>query len=271
MSGPVRGCLFESEIRRHGEDPVFDDFANLAIEGEMAVRIGVDGSIVAAFPVIKLHHFVFRGPKKTLPELVANNGLNGGFILPQDEWLSSDEYIEKAGTLSVRINDRQVALGNLWPMSGGAKSSLEWLEQHLASTRLDLLAGHVVLTGTPLGLYPVRRGDRVAVFVHPGGSAAPGCSAQVPESQSVGGWHGDCFNPSRRSNMRKGMLVLAAALIVTDHQMREIAADFERVISSNPCGSFAAAVIDVVLDNASAIAHEAPARPRGTRERKRSD
>jgi 2-keto-4-pentenoate hydratase len=165
MSGPIRGCLFESEIRRHGENPVFDDFASLAIEGEMAVRIGVDGSIVAAFPVIELHHFVFRGPKKTLPELVANNGLNGGFILPQDEWLSSDEYIEKAGTLSVRINDRQVASGNLWPMSGGAKSSLEWLRQHLASTRLDLLPGHVVLTGTPLGLYPVRRGDRVAVFV----------------------------------------------------------------------------------------------------------
>ena len=165
MAGPIRGCLFESEIRKHGQDPNFDDFASLAIEGEMAVRIGADGSIVAAFPVIELHHFVFRSPTKTLPELVANNGLNGGFVLPSEEWLSSDEYIEKVGTLAVQINDRQVALGNLWPMSGGAKSSLEWLRQHLVSTRLDLLPGHVVLTGTPLGLYPVRRGDRVAVFV----------------------------------------------------------------------------------------------------------
>lgn len=165
MAGPIRGCLFESEIRRHGEDPDSGDFASLAIEGEMAVRIGAHGSIVAAFPVIELHHFVFRGLKKTLPELVANNGLNGGIILPQDEWLSSVEYIEKAGTLSVRINDRQVGLGSLWPTSGGAKSSLEWLRLHLAGTRRDLLPGHVVLTGTPLGLYPVRRGDRVAVFV----------------------------------------------------------------------------------------------------------
>jgi 2-keto-4-pentenoate hydratase len=165
MAGPIRGCLFESEIRRYGENPDFDDFASLAIEGEMAVRIGTHGSIVAAFPVIELHHFVFRGVRKTLAELVANNGLNGGFILPQEEWLSSDEYIEKAGTLSVRINDREVAQGNLWPMSGGARSSLEWLRQHLAGTRRDLLPGHVVLTGTPLGLYPIRRGDRVAVFV----------------------------------------------------------------------------------------------------------
>jgi hypothetical protein len=76
--GPIRGRLFESEVHRHGEALSFDDFAHLAIEGEMAVRIGPDGTITAAFPVIELHHFVFRGARKTLPELVANNGLNGG-------------------------------------------------------------------------------------------------------------------------------------------------------------------------------------------------
>ena len=165
MQGPIRGCLFESEIRRHGDTLDFDDFANLAIEGEMAVRIAPDGAIAAVFPVIELHHFVFRGPRKTLPELVANNGLNGGFVLPHDDWLSSREYMERKGLLSVRINDRLVASGDLWPMSGGADSSLEWLRRHLAGTRAGLLPGHIVLTGTPLGLYPVRRGDQVAVFV----------------------------------------------------------------------------------------------------------
>ena len=165
MQGPIRGCLFESEIRRHGDALNFEDFASLAIEGEMAVRIAPDGTIAAAFPVIELHHFVFRGARKTLPELVANNGLNGGFVLPHDGWLSSQDYIERRGVLSVRINDRLVASGNLWPMSGGVTSSLEWLRQHLADTRVDLLPGHLVLTGTPLGLYPVRRGDQVAVFI----------------------------------------------------------------------------------------------------------
>lgn len=122
MQGPIRGCLFESEIRRHGDTLNFEDFASLAIEGEMAVRIASDGTIAATFPVIELHHFVFRGSRKTLPELVANNGLNGGLVLPQDSWRSSQEYSERNGTLSVRINSRLVASGELWPMSGGVAS-----------------------------------------------------------------------------------------------------------------------------------------------------
>jgi 2-keto-4-pentenoate hydratase len=165
IQGPIRGCLFESEVRRHGDALDFGDFADLAIEGEMAVRIGPDGRIAAAFPVIELHHFVFRGSGKTLPELAANNGLNGGFVLPRNEWLASQEYVEREATLSVRINGRVVASGELWPMSGGVASSLQWLQRHLAGTRRDLLPGHIVLTGTPLGLYPVRRGDQVAVSV----------------------------------------------------------------------------------------------------------
>jgi 2-keto-4-pentenoate hydratase len=165
MHGPIRGCLFESEVRRHGDILNFKDFADLAIEGEMAVRIASDGTIAEAFPVIELHHFVFRGPRKTLPELVANNGLNGGVVLPHDGWLSSREFISGEGTLSVRINGRLVASGELWPLSGGADSSLQWLQRHLADTRRDLLPEQIILTGTPLGLYPLRRGDQAAVFV----------------------------------------------------------------------------------------------------------
>jgi 2-keto-4-pentenoate hydratase len=86
-------------------------------------------------------------------------------VLPHHSWLSSREYIERKGTLSVRINGRLVGSGELWPMSGGAASSLQWLRRHLADTRCDLSSGHVVLTGTSLGLYPVRRGDQVGVFV----------------------------------------------------------------------------------------------------------
>ena len=40
---------------------------------EMASRVGTDGTIAAVFPVIELHHFVFRGLRKTLGELVAND------------------------------------------------------------------------------------------------------------------------------------------------------------------------------------------------------
>ena len=113
MEGPIRGCLFEGEVREHRCTVMGDEFANLAIEGEMAAQIGANGTIAAVFPVIRLHHFVFRGVRKTLPEIVANNGLNGGFVLPNGDWLLSQDYVERRGELSVLINDRLVASGEL--------------------------------------------------------------------------------------------------------------------------------------------------------------
>jgi 2-keto-4-pentenoate hydratase len=52
MEGPIRGCLFESEIRRHHDAVNFADFASLAIEGEMAVRIAPDSAIETVFPIV---------------------------------------------------------------------------------------------------------------------------------------------------------------------------------------------------------------------------
>lgn len=165
MAGPVRGCLFASEIRECGQTLDSRDFANLAIEGEMALRIATDGAIAAVFPVIELHHFVFRGARKTLPELVANNGLNGGFVLPHKDWLASRVFAERQGMLSVCINGKQIASGELWPMPSGAQASLDWLRTHLAESGLGLDPGHIILAGTPLGLYPVQPGDRIVVLV----------------------------------------------------------------------------------------------------------
>jgi 2-keto-4-pentenoate hydratase len=165
MAGPIRGCLFESEVRQHCDVLTADDFANLAVEGEMAVRIGSDGGITAVFPVIELHHFVFRSLNKTLAELVANNGLNGGIVLPHAGWLASQDYVDRRGVLSVRINGRLIASGDLWPMSGGVRASLEWLRDHLTKASLALHPNQLVLAGTPLGLYPVGQGDHIAVQV----------------------------------------------------------------------------------------------------------
>jgi len=173
MEGPIRGCLFESEVRQHCCTVPSNEFANLAIEGEMAVRIGAEGTIAAVFPVIELHHFVFRGRRKTLPELVANNGLNGGVVLPSGTWLLSRDYIDRPGELSVWINDRLIASGELWPMYGGAYASLGWLRAHLAKKARSLLPEQIVLTGTPLVLYPVRAGDRIVVRVD--GKVGVGC------------------------------------------------------------------------------------------------
>jgi hypothetical protein len=136
----------------------------LAIEGEMAIRIGEDGEIAAAFPVIELHHFIFRAPRKTLVELVANNGLNAGVVLPADGRLSPCPHSMGRARLSVQIGDRRAGSGELWPLPGGAAASVDWLRQHLSVFGLALTPGQIVLSGTPLGLYPVVPGDDVIVF-----------------------------------------------------------------------------------------------------------
>src|SRR5258705_12923699 len=104
MSGPIHARLFRSEIRNSGEMLQYDAYANLAIEGEMAVRIGPSGGIEAAFPVIELHHFVFRGPRKTLAELVANNGINAGAVISNRHTALMLKDWTASRTLSVVVN-----------------------------------------------------------------------------------------------------------------------------------------------------------------------
>ena len=163
MAGPIRGCLFQSELRLSDETLPSESFANLAIEGEMAIRIGEGGLPIAAFPVIELHNFVFRSPQKTLVELVANNGLNAGVVWSPEAERKSQRNPATASTLEVQINGHIVGAGELWPLAGGMEASLEWLRGHLHQHGFILSAGDLVLAGTPLGLYPVAAGDHIAV------------------------------------------------------------------------------------------------------------
>ena len=66
INGPIRGTLFEGEARQNNAVINPNEFCQLAIEGEMAVKVDEDGQIKAAFPVIELHNFIFRADKKTL-------------------------------------------------------------------------------------------------------------------------------------------------------------------------------------------------------------
>ena len=164
MAGPIRGYLYASEMHRSGATLEHGAYANLAIEGEMAVIIGPENAIAAAFPVIELHHFVFRGASKTLVELVANNGLNAGAVLPRDQRMPLEHWAGSRA-LTVTINGAMVASGGLWSMPGGAYDVVAWLGAHLKEWDQQLAPGDLVLTGTPLGLHAVRSGDKVVVSV----------------------------------------------------------------------------------------------------------
>jgi 2-keto-4-pentenoate hydratase len=165
MSGPIHARLFRSEIHSSGATLRHRAYANPAIEGEMALRIGPDGGITAAFPVIELHQFVFRAPRKMLAELVANNGINAGAIIPEHLEAASLEDWTNARTLSISINGMIVETGALWATAGGASEALEWLRSDLDRFGETLKPGDLVLAGTPLGLHPVQGSDRVIVSI----------------------------------------------------------------------------------------------------------
>jgi len=160
MDGPIRGCLFSSELRPNGARLAYGAFANLAIEGELAARLGEGGRIARIFPVIELHNFVFRGVRPGLPELVANNGIHAGAVLPE---ASVGGDLAAMGYLRIEINGRLVEEEPAAGVPGGPSGSLAWLEGHLKAYGRTLAPGQLILTGTPLSLIAVQPGDRVRV------------------------------------------------------------------------------------------------------------
>ena len=94
IDGPIFGRLFDTECHRSGVRLSYARYANLAVEGELAVRLSRDldgalplsdedcaGAIEAVFPVIELHHFALPGAGPPGPELIAHNGMQAGFVL----------------------------------------------------------------------------------------------------------------------------------------------------------------------------------------------
>jgi len=157
--------LFAKEIHEDSVELNANDFCNLAVEAEMALKVDAGGKILSVFPIIELHNFVFRAPQKSLSELVANNGLNRGIVLSEKTWEQQPDFYDKKLRLSLEINGSEIDSGELWPMEGGPTSSLHWLKNHLADHDLKILPGNIILGGTALGLHKVQPGDRIDVKV----------------------------------------------------------------------------------------------------------
>ena len=183
MNGPIRGTLFGNEAFKNDAVINPNEFCQLAIEGEMAVKVGEDGQIKAAFPIIELHNFIFRAERKTLSELIANNGINAGIVLPETKWQESTKYIRDSGVLTLSINGSDIGNAGLWPNDGGPEKSLIWLKNNLIEYGIELVPGDIVLAGTALGLYPVKDGDEIVVYID--GEPAVSCSVKTPHTTSI--------------------------------------------------------------------------------------
>ncbi|MDG3002402.1 2-keto-4-pentenoate hydratase [Paludisphaera mucosa] len=173
---PIFARLFDTD--RHDSETRLShaSYANLAVEGELAVRLAADlpptipagegclDAIESTFPVIELHHYVLRSPKPCVHELIATNGMHAGFVLAEG---SSGGPRARVRNLTVALNDEIFGRSDSpWTMADPI-ASLRWLAARLGEHGLGLSRGQVILTGSPLPLYPVGPGDRVVVEAPP--------------------------------------------------------------------------------------------------------
>jgi 2-keto-4-pentenoate hydratase len=184
LDQPVFGHVFATELHRFGAilDPA--DYDSLAIEGEFAVRIGRGGPTPAsAFAVIELHNYVIRRAPLTAQELIANNAFHAGVVLPREGGNvlpgPADLFDESIAVFRNGIN-LGTAAGRALPK--GPVGSVARLVRHLAGHGKTLQPGQIVLTGSPLPLYPAEPGDRFEVRCeHLAGVAASiQCSRPTP-------------------------------------------------------------------------------------------
>ncbi|GAB1401070.1 hypothetical protein MASR1M66_25310 [Aminivibrio sp.] len=151
------------------------DFDNLSIEGEFAVRLVDDVPSAAwlkqnidvlgtAFIVIELHNNVFHSSsQKRAVELIANNAIHAGVVLPIEETsLQCIDFIPDA-TLRVLRNDNLLGEGAWNSLKEGPLGGLIHLVEHLEKYGRQLLRGQIVLTGSPLPLWPISAGDKIEV------------------------------------------------------------------------------------------------------------
>ena len=81
------------------------------------------------------------------------------------DYQSSTKYLCKDAQLTLFINGLHIGTTGLWPTNGGPEASVTWLKSNLEDCGIELEPGSIVLTGTALGLYPVKNGDWVTVHI----------------------------------------------------------------------------------------------------------
>jgi 2-keto-4-pentenoate hydratase len=175
LESPVFGHVFESELKPTGATLHPEDYAGLAIEGEFAVRIATNipdatwlrhhphEAISAAFPVIELHNYIFRNTPHNAQELIANNAIHAGAVIPSLEPPLTDPALLLDATIQVAQNGITVGTATGRALPDGPFGSLLRLAEHLAKFGQTLRRGQLVLTGSSLPLYRVSPGDRIEV------------------------------------------------------------------------------------------------------------
>jgi 2-keto-4-pentenoate hydratase len=179
----VIGRLYDSEQHSSGAVLSRNGFANLAIEGELAVELShepkeeafsgfeIPACVARVFPVIELHNHVMRGEQPSAGELIANNAIHAGFIVgdgisPNDV---CDERSIESSALSIFADDRLLDECAGTALIQTINSSLKWLTEVVRDRGERLGAGQIVLTGSIPSLVPIVEDCSIRVDAPPFG------------------------------------------------------------------------------------------------------
>ena len=176
LDQPVFGHLYAGEIRASGVALDASQFDGLAIEGEFAFRIGedipdrtwllanADRAIASCMAIIELHNSVLRAPAPMrAAELVANNAIHAGIVVPDEAGTALDPELLADEPIAVIKNGEVLGSATGRSLPGGPLASLALLVERLCEFGKRVERGHLVLTGSPLPLYPVAPGDHIEV------------------------------------------------------------------------------------------------------------
>ena len=175
----VTGRLYDSEHHLSGAVLSRSNYANLAIEGELAVELsrgpmaddfldnGIPACVARVFPVIELHHHVMRGERPSASELIAHNAIHAGFVA--GEGVRPDEA-HGDPSLSIFANDQLLEECAGGELIQTIHSSLKWLTEIVQDRGEQLCGGQTVLTGSIPTLIPLSEDCRLRVEAPPFGS-----------------------------------------------------------------------------------------------------
>jgi 2-keto-4-pentenoate hydratase len=182
VAQPIFGRLFATGCFASGARLSHGDYACLAVEGELAVRLSGDlpgasasadeclGAVASVFPVIELHHYILPPGWSPGVWLVAGNGMHAGFVGASRE-LCCPGLADFRHRVHIQIDGITVeSFADDDPIPGPIRS-LRWLAGRLAELGLHLAAGQVVLGGSAMKLYLVAPGNRITVDAGPLGQS----------------------------------------------------------------------------------------------------
>ena len=188
----ISGRLFDSERYASGSTLTRDQFANPAVEGELAIELsreprdddfltdGIPACVARLFPVIELHNLVMRCRTPSAGELIANNAIHAGFVVSD----SRDDKLQspcEPGILSIFMNDRRLDGCPGDSLLRTLRSSLAWLNHFVRQRGEHLEEGTVILTGSVPSLIPIKEDCLIRVDAFPFGQVeATFTSQQIP-------------------------------------------------------------------------------------------